>query len=52
MNIRALLLVLNVLGTLVSIGVRPSEAAGDPQQLKTACEKGDAAACESLGWLM
>ena len=39
-----------VLAVLVSAGIGAAEAADNPKQLKTACDKGDARACGSLGF--
>nr|WP_281721638.1 tetratricopeptide repeat protein [Nitrosomonas nitrosa] len=47
----SLLLSLAVVSALVLVDVNPSEAIDTPQQLKLACEKGDATACTSLGML-
>ncbi|MDR4464816.1 MAG: sel1 repeat family protein [Nitrospira sp.] len=44
-----LLYSLIVIGALISAGVNRSEAANSSEQLKTACEKGDAEGCFNLG---
>jgi len=40
-----------VVGGLLITGVTPSDAAESPEQLKAACEKGKADACDDLGFL-
>lgn len=49
MMFRGLLHALLVIGMQVSLGIGPSEAADNPQQLKAACESGEAKACDVLG---
>jgi hypothetical protein len=40
-----------IVSVLISMGVSSSDAADNLEQLKTACEKGNATACDSLGSL-
>ena len=51
MHVHFPLHMLRVLAMLVLVGTSSSEAAETPQQLKAACEKGNANACASLGML-
>ncbi|MBH0202510.1 MAG: sel1 repeat family protein [Nitrospira sp.] len=51
MTVRQLLHAFIVFGALVSVEMRSSEAADQPQQIKAVCEKGTATACNALGLL-
>ena len=47
---RSLLHAVVIMAVLSATGSIPAIAADSPQQLKAACDKGNAAACDSLGW--